>query len=119
MGAGNFPTSLGVLFLPTPPPSSGMPMVFGFFVQDTVHVFLGIKHMLGHHTAANVFAEFEQITGEWQIPIKSVRIFLYLQMYNSMLNINFDRSVKRKTVVPIWSPKRSIYLFLSGKSLKM
>lgn len=35
---------------------------------ELVHVFLGIKHMPGRHTAASVFAEYEQIIEEW-IPI--------------------------------------------------
>ncbi|KAK4013504.1 hypothetical protein OUZ56_026058 [Daphnia magna] len=33
---------------------------------------MGIKHMPGRHTAANVFAEYEQIIGEWQIPFQSI-----------------------------------------------
>lgn len=35
---------------------------------ERYHLFLGVKQMIGRHTAANIMAEYEQMLFDWRIP---------------------------------------------------
>jgi hypothetical protein len=57
---------------------------------ELVHVFLAMKHMTGRHTAANVFAEYEQTIADWNIPVQCVGLFPLFSKYRHIYHLNFS-----------------------------